>query len=116
MEMNNNISQEVKHDARKIGDAAINATEGIGHEINIGARQVGTALRDAGAAVSHRDAGAAVSHNVAVGAQDTLDSIVATSRDGAAQLESKVQNSPLLAVGVAFGVGLIASSLLFRKN
>ena len=105
--MNNNVSQEIRHDGRKISDAAANATDGIGHEINVGARQVGSAIRDAGAAVGH---------NVAVSAQDTFDSLVASSKEGAAQLESKVQNSPLLAVGVAFGIGLIASSLLFRKN
>ena len=103
--MNNNSIDETK-EARKIAGVAVSAAENLGREIKSGASKVGCAIKDASIAVGN-DVGAV--------AQDTYDSVVASGREGAKQLESRVQQSPLMAIGIAFGVGLLASSIFFRK-
>ncbi len=105
--MESNTAQEAKHEARKVSGAAASAAENIGKELNTGVRQVGSAIKEASVAIGS---------NVGAAAHDTYDSLVETGHRGAAQLESKVQESPLIAIGIAFGAGLLTSALYCRKQ
>jgi len=79
-------------------------------ELKGSASQVGSAIKNATTAISE-DLGTA--------ANDMYKSVVDTGRKSAEQLadevETRVQDSPLLAIGIAFGLGMLLSSMLTRR-
>ena len=105
--MSNNSVHSRTNEAYKIGNIALAAAENLGKELKASANLVGSAIKDAGYAVSS---------NVGNAAEEAYDTLVESGREGAKELESKVKKSPLLAVGVAFGIGMIASALCFRRH
>ena len=105
--MINSTAQDTTNEILKATSIAGAAAENLGREIKSSARQVGSAIKDVSVAVSN---------DVGTAAHDTYDSIVASGRDSAKKIEARVQESPLLAIGIALGVGAIASALLFRRH
>jgi ElaB/YqjD/DUF883 family membrane-anchored ribosome-binding protein len=99
-------ANEAQNEARKIAGVAHGAVEHLGSELRSSARQVGSAIRDASSAVG-TDVGAV--------ANESFNSLVTSGKEGARQIESKVQESPLVAIGIAFGIGLLASALFARR-
>jgi ElaB/YqjD/DUF883 family membrane-anchored ribosome-binding protein len=105
-DMGTNTLQDSANEVRKMSGVAIGAAEHLGNELRSSARQVGSAIRDAGSAVST---------DVGTVAHDSYNSMLASGREGARQIESKVQESPLMAIGIAFGIGLLTSAFLSRR-
>jgi ElaB/YqjD/DUF883 family membrane-anchored ribosome-binding protein len=82
----------------------------IGRELKSSAMQVGSALKSATSAI--RD-------DLGVAAKETYSDLVASgkaeAKELAGQVGSKVQHSPLLAIGIAFGLGMVACSFLSKR-
>jgi hypothetical protein len=104
--MNNNTMNDTINGASKVGGVASDVAHKLGKELKNGVHDIGCAIREAGTTVGH---------DVSALAEDTYGSIVQSGREGAKQLQSQVQSSPLLALGLAFGAGLLASSFWARR-
>jgi ElaB/YqjD/DUF883 family membrane-anchored ribosome-binding protein len=102
-----NSTQDRINDTRKLSDGALAAAENLGKEFKTSVQHVGSAIKDASQAVSH---------DVGVVAKDAYDSILSSGQEKAKQMESTVKESPLLAIGIAFGVGVLVSTLLARRS
>lgn len=102
---NHNLASAAGHDGK--GE---NITgEHLSQELKDSVSQVGSAFRRA----TH-----AVSEDLGTAAKDTYNSLMVSGKEGvrdiAHQVEGRVKESPFLAIGVAFGVGLLASWLFSR--
>jgi ElaB/YqjD/DUF883 family membrane-anchored ribosome-binding protein len=105
--MNNNTTQSKSIDTNKIANDALMAAENIGNELRASVQHVGAAFKDAGSAVSCE---------VGSMAEKAYNSLVSTGETSAKQVERTVRDSPLLTIGIAFGVGVIASALFFQRQ
>lgn len=80
-------------------------------------RLTGTLKSIGGSAVeSARKRGAEAVERVKTEAGHLAENVAATGRTQVADLERRIKEQPLLAVGVAFGIGAILSKLLDRRR
>lgn len=77
----------------------------IGHEVNRGAKELGSAVKHASADIAK---------NLEDGGSAALEQIEKTAADATQTLKREITNSPLVSLGVAFGLGLVAARLLRR--
>jgi ElaB/YqjD/DUF883 family membrane-anchored ribosome-binding protein len=104
--MSNDTMQDKVNGVCKAGSGTLAAAENLGRELRTSAQHLGTAIKDASCAMSD---------SVGTAAQGAYDSLVASGKESACQVESKIQQSPLLAIGIAFGIGMLTSALCYRK-
>jgi len=71
----------------------------IGHEVNRGAKELGRASTVIVKDLEERGSAA-------------LDQIGKTATDATKSLENEIKSSPLISIGIAFGLGLVAARLL----
>lgn len=101
-----NIENMAKQGLRDTLDVASNAASNIGKEVQKGASQLGTAVKE-----MSTDAAKQFGE---VGVQ-ALEKATQAFYDATDKLQSDIKKSPYIALGVAFGLGMALTYLLNRK-
>lgn len=98
-----NQNREENGEFREVVSTMGSVASNIGHEVNRGAKELGSAVKHASVDMAK---------NLEQSGSAALEQIEKTATDATQTLKREITNSPLVSLGIAFGLGLVAARLL----